>query len=68
MIDFFQCSIDISRHRYVNKYFAVVPLEGKAAVEGAVPVNGDCISLFEVTYEVSGIGFGEILETKIINT
>ena len=65
---FYERLEDIIRHQNVHISFNVVPLEGEASVEVAVPVGVDSMDFFEGTNKVVGVGFQEVLSTKEVKT
>ena len=52
----------------VDVSFVTVPVECEATVESAVPIDGKFVVGFECVNQMLGIGFGKILDTKVIDT
>jgi hypothetical protein len=58
---------DVAWHGQVQGVFWRVPVQGKATVECALPVTGGFIVLFQSVVQVLGMGFANILYTKVFN-
>lgn len=60
--------MDIVGHGDVDVAFHVVPFEGEATVEGAIPVDGGFVGGFDGIDKVEGIWFAEVFDAKVIDT
>jgi hypothetical protein len=60
-------SMDVPGHGDVDVSFVVVPVEGQTAIECAGPVDGQGIIFLEGVYQVIGVGFGEIFNSKVVD-
>ena len=60
--------VDVSWHVDVDPAFILVPVESKAAVEGAFQIDGGFLVLLEVVDEMVCVGFGELFDSKVIDT
>ena len=67
MVEFCECSVDIAGHGDVDVSFAVMPIEGQAAIQCAGPVDCDIIIRLEGVDEMHCIGFGVVLDAKVVN-
>ena len=65
---FFLSAVDVSWHMDVDPAFSVVPVEIEVVVEGSFPINGDFVLLLEGVDEMVCVGFGELFDSKVINT
>jgi hypothetical protein len=67
MVEFFEGASDIAWHGDINIAFVVVPVEGEAAVQFSVPVDGQVVVRFDGFDEMHGVGFGEIFHAEIVD-
>jgi hypothetical protein len=56
-----------SLHRDVDVSFVIVPVKGETAVEFAGPVDGQFVIGADGINEMLGIGFGEVLDAKVVD-
>ena len=61
-------SDDIPWHGYVDVSFFIVPLEGDATVEFALPVYFQLVVLFEHGNQVMGILLSDVLHAKVVDS
>jgi hypothetical protein len=67
MIAFCEGTRDIAWHGDVNMTSTVVPVKSEAAVEGAGPVDGEFVVVFDGADEMESVEFGVILDAKVVN-
>ena len=51
----------------VDPAFFILLVQCESAVEGACPISGYVVVLLESVYEVVGVNFGEVFDSKVIN-
>jgi hypothetical protein len=66
MVELQEGSVDIAWHGDIDVSFVIVPVKGETAVEFAGPVDSQFVIGFDGIDEMQGIGFGEILDAKVI--
>ena len=67
MLELGEGSFDVPGHGNINVAVVVMPIEGKAAVEGACPVDGEIVMLLECIQEVLSMFLLNKFNTKIIH-
>jgi hypothetical protein len=68
MVAFFECLVNIAWNGDVNVSFIVVPVKSEATVQFSGPIDDEGVVGFDGINDMHGIGFGEILDTEVVNT
>ena len=68
MVECVKGVLDILGHGNVNVAVLVVPFQGHATVQGAIPIKGNGVALLEGVHKMLSILLVGVLHTKIINT
>jgi hypothetical protein len=63
----FAISFYVTRHQNVKHPVFVIPTESFTAIQGARPIFGECIPLFNDVNQMVNVSLIHIFHTKIIN-
>ena len=67
MLEFMKGCFEIFGHGYVAGARGVVPVNGKSAEEGTIPVDGDGLEFLKGLDGVVGVLFSDVLDAKVVN-